>query len=121
MHLLDGLEYIYSCSKLIHCFHTHFLHYFPDFSEGLLSILEGPEKLTHSKDTSDSQINRNIDLLQQTTTSTPDIIRIRAHMKESTSKIDRLNYHFCCRTDSPSVDSPIDGFPAETGPFYLYR
>ncbi|CAH8621198.1 unnamed protein product [Schistosoma rodhaini] len=92
-----------------------------DFSEGLLSILEGPEKLTRSKDTSDSSINRNIDLLQQTTTSTPDIIRVRAHMKESTSKIDRLNYHFCCRTDSPSVDSPIDGFPAETGPFYLYR
>ncbi|CAH8611881.1 unnamed protein product [Schistosoma rodhaini] len=92
-----------------------------DFSEGLLSILEGPEKLTRSKDTSDSSINRNIDLLQQTTTATPDIIRVRAHMKESTSKIDRLNYHFCCRTDSPSVDSPIDGFPAETGPFYLYR
>ncbi|CAH8533291.1 unnamed protein product [Schistosoma turkestanicum] len=92
-----------------------------DFSEGLLSILEGPEKLTRSKDTSDSHINSNIDLLRQTTTSTPDIIRTKAYIKESTSKIDRLNYHFCCRTDSPSVDSPVDGFPAETGPFYLYR
>ncbi|CAH8571135.1 unnamed protein product [Heterobilharzia americana] len=91
-----------------------------DFTEGVLSILEGPEKVDHSKDSADSHLNSNTDSNQHTG-SIPDIIRIRAHMKQSISKIDRLNYHFCCRTDSPSVDSPIEGFPAETGPFYLYR
>nr|CAH8862227.1 unnamed protein product [Trichobilharzia regenti] len=91
-----------------------------DFTEGVLSILEGPEKLDRSKDSLDSSINSNLDPTQQSS-PTPDIIRIRAHMKQSKSKIDRLNYHFCCRTDSPSVDTPIEGFPPESGPFYLYR
>lgn len=82
-----------------------------DFSEGLLSILEGPERIESVK----------IDTDKLAAGRSPDITRTTAHIKQSTTKIDRLDYHFCCRADSTSALSPITGFPSETGPFYLYK
>ncbi|KAA3669969.1 uncharacterized protein DEA37_0003644, partial [Paragonimus westermani] len=90
------------------------------FTDGLLTVIEGPESI--NKNSNMAEPERVPDYSGHSTETTPlDIDRERLQIKDNTMKIDRLNYHFCCRTDSPSVDSPIEGFPSDSGPFFLYR
>ncbi|KER32217.1 hypothetical protein T265_01652 [Opisthorchis viverrini] len=88
------------------------------FSEGVLSIIEGPQKAHpripgHLRDA----------ILDSIPQHTPvfDITRTRLTAKDPAITVHRLDYHFCCRADSPGVDIPIQGFPTESGAFFLYR
>ncbi|GAA52472.1 nidogen-2 [Clonorchis sinensis] len=88
------------------------------FTEGVLSIIEGPQKSHpripgHLRDA----------ILDSIPQHTPvfDITRTRLSSKDPAITVHRLDYHFCCRADSPGVDIPIQGFPTEAGAFFLYR
>ncbi|VDP70633.1 unnamed protein product, partial [Echinostoma caproni] len=88
------------------------------FTKGVLNIMEGPQKVDEAPTDAQSAA-RYADAMDQLIV--PDIQRVRVQMKDTTMKMDRLDYYFCCRADSPSADIPIQGFPSESGPFFLYR
>ncbi|CAL8088069.1 unnamed protein product [Calicophoron daubneyi] len=91
------------------------------FSLGTLSIMEGPQKMDETSSPSDESGGDTSNNENSEPALLPDVERVRTHIKENVMKIDRLDYYFCCRSDSPSVNTPVSGFPTETGPFYLYR
>lgn len=80
--------------------------------------MEGPQKLDEPPMDAQSAARYADSLVQAIT---PDIHRTPVQTKDASIKINQLEYTFCCRADSPSADIPVQGFPSETGPFFLYR